>query len=410
MRQIASIACFIVLAASCGSTTTTVSPGESVTTSTNGAGTSTTTVPTTEPIEQPATIRPVEHEPEPTLDCRPDPFEFPPVDLDAVEYLNPFGLMTGSHVTPVDHQYFQNFREPERQIDVYAPSDGRVRSIQRFGTPVSENPTGVVDDYYLVIEHTCTVSSVFIHITELSAPLQQEAPEIGQYSSVDIPVEAGEKIGWFTKNVDYNVVDLDFETDGLVDPSSYQREPWKIHVPDTFDYFVPELSDQMRSMSLRTTEPRGGVFTHDIDGRLVGNWFEEGTNGYGGVNQQRYWAGHLSFAYDHIDPSMVMISIGTFVDVSRQFAVAGNAPDPASITPETGAVIYELVEWDYWVGENRWDRMSLAEGIQARPGDGVLGSVLVQLVDDRTLMMEIFPGVSRDGVSDFTTEAKHFTR
>ncbi len=343
-------------------------------------------------------------------DCRPEPFEYPPVDLDSVEYLTPFGLMTGSHVTPVDHQYFQNFKEPDLQIDVYSPADGRVVSMQHFGTPVSENPTGVVDDFRLVIEHTCTVSSIFIHITELSDRLRDEAPEIGQYSSVDISVTAGEKIGWFTKNVDYNLVDLDYVTDGLIDPSSYVREPWKIHVPDTFDYFLPEIGAQMKSLSLRTEEPRGGVFTHDIDGRMVGNWFEEGTDGYQGVDQDRYWGGHLALAYNHIDPSTLVISIGTFVDQSRQFAVLGNAPDPASISVATGPVIYELVEWDYWVGQERWDRMTWAEGIEAVPADSVHGSVLLQLLDDRTLLMETFPGVGRSGAIEFTPAAKRFTR
>jgi len=343
-------------------------------------------------------------------DCVPEPFEFPPVDLDAVEYLTPFGLMTGSHVTPVDHQYFQNFKEPDRLIEVFAPGDGRVISMQHFGTPVAEDATGLVDDYRLVIEHTCTVSSIFIHIAELNATLAAQAPDIGQYSSVDIPVTAGETIGWFTANVDYNLVDLEFVTDGLIDLSSYESEPWKAHVPETFRYFVPAIGKQMEALSLRTIEPRGGVFTHDIDGLLVGNWFEEGTNGYQGAGERRYWAGHLSFAYNHIDPSMVWISIGTFVDQSQQFAVVGNSPDPASVSVETGPVVYELVGWDYWVGANRWDRVSLAQGINALPSTDRAGSVLVQLLDDRTLMMETFPGISRSEVDGFTSEARTFTR
>ena len=116
-------------------------------------------------------------------------FEHPPVDLDAVEALVPFGLMTGSHVTPVDHQYFQNFLEPEREIDVFSPGAGRVVSLQHFGTPVSENPKGVVDDFRLVIEHTCTISSIFIHIDELIPRLADHDPGIGNYASIDVPVD-----------------------------------------------------------------------------------------------------------------------------------------------------------------------------------------------------------------------------
>ena len=401
MGRLTPIACFVLAVAGCGSPGPTVAATQPVTTSSLVA---------TRSPQEPTTTVPVENQDEAAPDCRPEPFEYAPVDLDAIEYLVPFGLMTDSHVTPVDHQYFQNYKEPERRIEVYAPADGRVVSMQHFGAPVAEDPSGIVDDYRLVIEHTCTVSSIFIHIDELDARLEAEAPEIGRYSPVDIPVAAGDAIGWFTANVDYNLVDLGFVTDGLVDQSSYEAEPWKPHVPDTFDYFVPEIRARMEPLSLRRVEPRGGVFTHDIEGRLVGNWFEEGTDGYGGVDPDRYWAGHLAFAYNHIDPSMLMISVGTFVDRSRQFAVAGNTPDPATVTEASGPVAYDLTGWDYWVGDDRWDRISFADDIRALPSPGVVGSVLVQLVDDRTLIMETFPDVTRSEISGFTSEARRFTR
>ncbi|MGD2051713.1 MAG: hypothetical protein PVI35_04475, partial [Acidimicrobiia bacterium] len=223
-------------------------------------------------------------------------FSHAPVDLDAVEYLTPFGLMTDSHVTPVDHQYFQNFAEPDREIAVYAPGAGTVTSIQHFGAPVTEDPQGIVDDFRIVIEHTCTVSSIFIHIGELIPRLAAFDPGVGNSASVDVPVEAGERIGTFTGNVDYNLVDLAFTTDGLIDPASYAQEPWKIHVPDTFAFFEEPIAQQMADLSLRTAAPRGGRFAYDIDGHLVGNWFQEGTNGYEGADPDRYWGGHLSFA------------------------------------------------------------------------------------------------------------------
>ena len=166
----------------------------------------------------------------------------------------------------------------------------------------------------------------------------------------------------------------------------------------------------MQSLSLRSVEPRGGVFAHDVDGRLVGSWFEEDTNGYGGADPDRYWAGHLTFAYDHIDPTTVVVSIGTFIDRSRQFAVAGNAPDPLTVTVATGPVVYELVDWDYWVDDERWDRRSFADGIRAVPSGQVVGSVLVELIDDRTLIMEVFPGVESSEVSGFTPAASRYTR
>ena len=36
-------------------------------------------------------------------------FNFAPVNLDETKVFLPLGLMIGSHVTPIDHHYFQNF-------------------------------------------------------------------------------------------------------------------------------------------------------------------------------------------------------------------------------------------------------------------------------------------------------------
>jgi hypothetical protein len=352
-----------------------------------------------------------------TSTYRPDPpcqggtiFEHPPVDLDAVEVLVPFGLMTGSHVTPVDHQYFQNFLEPDREIDVFSPGAGRVVSLQHFGTPVSENPEGVVDDFRLVIEHTCTISSIFIHIDELVPKLAVHDPGIGNHASIDVAMEAGELIGTFNENVDYNLVDLDFTLQGLVDPASYEREPWKIHVPDTFAYFTKDIRDRLEGLSLRSTEPRAGRFAYDVDGRLVGNWFREGTNGYGGVDPDRYWAGHLSFAYDYLDPSLVVVSVGTYEGRSRQFAVRGNTPDPVDVSVDTGLVVYDLVEWDYRAGDHLWDRRSFTTNIQALPGQSVVGAVAVQLIEDRQLLVEVFPDRTTAEVTGFSLDVMTYTR
>lgn len=338
-------------------------------------------------------------------------FEHPPVDLDAVEYLVPFGLMTGSHVTPVDHHYFQNFVEPEREIAVYAPGTGKVVSIQHFGVAVTENPEELVDDFRLVIEHTCTVSSIFIHIDELIPRLAVHDPGIGNQASIDVDVEAGELIGTFTANVDFNLVDLDHTVEGLINPVSYQREPWKIHVPDTLDYFTADISKRLLGLSPRTAEPRLGRFAYDIDSRLVGNWFEDGTNGYAGIGQERYWAGHLTFAYDHLDPSMIVVSIGTFEGRSSQFAVLDNGPDPAEISVDSGVVVYELVGWDYTINGERWDRFTFATDIEATPGrPPVKGVIAVQLVGQRELLVEVLPGATAADFAGFGPHAKLYTR
>jgi hypothetical protein len=347
----------------------------------------------------------------PPAECsHPILFEYPPVDLGRIEYVVPLGLMFDSHVTPVDHQYFQNFKEPERWFDVYSPGPGRVIHLQHMNQTVADGPATPVDDYRLVIEHTCGISSIFIHIGRLSPSLAAVAPGPGEHASVDVAVEGGETVGASQRNVDFSIVDLNYTTDRLLETETYRAEPWKPHTPDPFGYFTDRLRQQMEDLSLRSAQPRGGAFAYDIDGRLVGNWFQQGTNGYAGLGPPRYWATHLSVAYDHLDPDHVVISLGDFAGTSRQFGVVGNAPNPAEITTGSGLVVYELVGFDYWVGDDRWDRVGHARDIDARNSDTIEGVVLFQLVEDRILKVEAFPGLTAAQVVEFTGAALLYER
>ena len=339
-------------------------------------------------------------------------FRSAPVDLSATEVIVPLGLMSGSHVTPVDHIYFQNNSNRTLDIDVFTPAAGTVTRIERMSQTQADSGAEPIDDFRLVIEHGCLLSSIFIHVASLAPALAAVAPPLGQYTSVDVRVQAGDLIGSYRGNVDYNVVDLDVNLPGLLIPASYEREPWKIHAAPPFAYFTDEIQAQMNAKSLRAEAPFDGRFDYDIDGRLVGNWFQQGTNGYGGSDPQRYWAGHLAIAYDHLDPSHVVISIGTFDGASLQLAVRGNTPDPADVTVESGLVSYELVEYDYFVpGGQRWDRGSYAAGIEARNYDSTpRGVVLLQLIEDRLLKVETFPGKTSTKVPGFTAAALIYER
>ena len=97
-------------------------------------------------------------------DTNSSKFEYPPVDLSKIEFILPMGGMIGNHVTPIDHQYYvtPDFGWAEsRQVDVYSPADGKVTSIQHMGN-------FDYDDYRFVVEHSATLSSVYIHVDLLS--------------------------------------------------------------------------------------------------------------------------------------------------------------------------------------------------------------------------------------------------
>ena len=334
-------------------------------------------------------------------------FDYPPVNLDKTLVFLPMGLMTDSHVTPIDHHYFQNFDNTKPDIEVYSPGEGIITEIQHM--PNAKEG----EDYRLVIEHSCNVSSIYIHIYFLSEKIKNHIGE-KDYISVQIPVEAGEIIGYYEKNVDYNLVYEGVVLDGFIVPEHYSGEPWKIHVPtNTYDYFNEPVKSKLIEKSLRTAEPMSGKIDYDIDGRLSGNWFLEGTDGYsGGGNREKYWINHLAIAYDAYDPDRIVFSIAGYDERdSRQFAVKGNAPDPSVVSIEDGVIKYELVEYYYITIEgNSWDMKSLVKGIKTETRDEVLGVVLVQLTENRKLKFEILKGKTASQVNGFTNNFKIYER
>jgi hypothetical protein len=321
--------------------------------------------------------------------------------------------MIGAHVTPIDHQYyvsydFQKADEEKIDIEVYSPGEGVVTQIQHMNVAVGDPPIDV-DDFRIVIQHTSTISSIYIHIDELSEKLSVVDPGLGEYASVNVNVSAGEVIGRYRGSIDYNIVDEDVLL-SFVNPDSYKVEEWKIHCPDPFDYFNESIRNNLFEKCLRTDDPIGGRICYDVDGKLIGNWFEEGTNGYAGVDSERYWASHLSIVYDCIDPDSIIVSIGTFNGTAEQFGVRGNLPDPSTISVDDGLVIYELVDFEYVNNDTFWDRMSLVKGLRVKQGELIHGVILLQLIDNSTLKVEILPRVTADQITDFSANAVIYKR
>jgi len=340
-------------------------------------------------------------------------FDYPPFDLDKVAFILPMGGTTGGHVTPIDHQYYISYDfakddDAVVDIDVYSPGDGVVTEIQHMSVAAGDTPMAV-DDFRIIIQHTSTISSYYIHIDELSDKIAAVDPGLGEYAYVNVEVSAGEIIGRYGGSVDYNIVDDDVVLP-FVNLDSYTNEPWKLHCPDPFDYFNESIKELMYEKCVRTQDPVGGKICYDVDGKLVGTWFEEGTNGYGGVDLDRYWAGHLSIVYDSIDHDAIIVSIGTFIDTAEQFAVKTNSPDPSDVSVETGLVKYELVDFEYYSNGSIWNRNSYATDLEIKNSQDLQGVILLELIEDRKLKVETFPGKAGDEVTGFTDNFRIYER
>lgn len=330
----------------------------------------------------------------------PVTFSHAPADTDNIELIVPLGQMSSAHVTPTDHQYYYL----KAQGTAYAPAAGVITSIQAM--PGSNN-----NDYRIVLHHTCTFYTIYIHVNTLSPKILEAVGNMngGENKYPAIAVEAGEAIALVTNqfnSFDFSAHDDDEILTGFITPALYEGEPWKIHTVDPFDYFAEPLKSELLAKNPRMAEPRGGKIDYDVAGTLAGNWFAEGT-GYSG-NHENYWTTHASFVYDHYDPSTITISLGNYGGEAKQFFAKG--PDPAEVREETGIVKYELVDIDYMASGKRWDRISYAENIEGVTSNPVQGIVLVQLLGGERMKLEAFPGKTAGQVNGFTADAKVYER
>jgi len=331
----------------------------------------------------------------PPTGCRGDAVEFTysPVSVSNITDIVPMGRLSDSHVTPTDHGYINTDRSEifELVYPVYSPADGQIIDIGAFSRK---------NDFRVTIWHSCTVSTIYIHLTSIAPEITAETgnlePGANWFGSVS--VTAGQQIGTMSRSVDFSVHDTTVILPGFVTPALYYGEAWKIHTVDMFDYFGDLLRNQLRGKSLRTVSPIGGKIDYDIDGRLVGNWFLEGTGGYSG-GPGDYWLTHLAIAYDHVNPDLIRVSVpNSGIDDSavcntcfNVYAVKGNAPDPGNVTPDTGIIKYELMGRGFYSNKS-------------------LGVFLVQMLEDRRIKVEVFPSKTSSEVSGFTSVAKIYER
>ncbi len=317
-----------------------------------------------------------------------------PMKAEDYAFIEPYGLMVGGHVTPVDHQYFSPtvFNSKPDTYEVHAMGDAKIVSIEVHPTRIR-----------LVFSVSCTFFYYYDLLTSVEPNINEKA--------LPIDVKAGQLIGHIGgQTLDFAVWDTTKPLTGFINPAHYTGEAWKIYTADPLNYYTDDLKKLALSKYVRTAEPRSGKIDYDIDGKLAGNWFQVGTNGYAGASgnaQPGYWDGHLAFAPDYIDPTVQIISIGYLAPANgqgiNQFAVPSGSPDPNTIGANSGLVKFELKRGSYLKADgSRWDSMSYSSPIKlSTAGQATVGCALAQMTGDRQLKFETFMGASCASVSGF---------
>lgn len=339
-----------------------------------------------------------------------------PMDLDEVGSIMPLGLLAGAHVTPIDHLYFYPKDMQHRDAAaVYAMADGYIVDFSERTTNV-DTGTAKQGEYRIVMQHSCSFYSYFDLMTSMNTDLLQKL----QAGDRHVAIKAGQELGRVgAQSLDTAIYNLDLKLPGFVNEESYKAEPWKIHTDDFFKYFNEPIRSQMLALNPRKVEPYSGKIDYDIAGKLRGNWFEQGTNGYAGPAEfangasghdgKGYWSGHFSIAPDAIDPTKIDISFGSYQGKATQFTALSALPDPAQVGPSDGMVKYELTEYKIMGGNV--DQMHPAPTGTATGAIAVKGTVLLQVQSGGSkLRMEAFPGKTATQVTNFTNAAKIYVR
>ncbi len=361
----------------------------------------------------------------------------PPMKVEQIGSIQPYGLMIGGHVTPIDHQYYlgPDVNSLRDTYDVVAPADGYITQIQHRGqnynTPSHTKDQPSSDEYRLVFAHSCSFFTYVDLVTSIDDHIKAEWPGWDPHDNKGfkaIKVKQGEVIGHIGgQTLDFAVWDLSQKPLGFIVPSAYDGEAWKVWTAPTTKYLDPKVKDQVIAKYMRTADPIDGKIDYDQDGKLIGTWFLKGTNGYSGTDghgMPGYWAGHLSFAPNYLDPTKFIISMGNYPGQlsygnnngnpaganAQQFGVNGNTPDPTTISTSSGLVKYELVQQDLILPNGQRYGGQFATGITAVNSSVVQGVALVQLTQTRELKFEVFPGKTVDQVSGFDGSAKTYTR
>ena len=335
-----------------------------------------------------------------------------PIDMKDVSTIVPLGALAGAHVTPIDHLYFYPTDMQNRDAaPVYAMADGFIKSVQRRSVRV-DTGNAQKPEYQVIFQHNCSTITYFDLLTSLDPAIASKVDfKDGDVNGdLNIPVKAGQVVGRVgAQSLDTAVYNMDMTLKGFANPASYKSESFKLHTDDFFKYFSQADQSSMQAKNMRKFQPYSGKIDYDAPGKLIGNWFVEGTNGYlgGGQNYadsngQGYWSTHLAIVPDATVENQTDLSFGDYQGKAMQFVAAKGSPDPANVDTKAGLVKYEYVKFNI-------PGPSLTGSVPVQETT-VLGTALFQISADGKLRAEAFPGKTADQVSAFTSAAKTYVR
>jgi hypothetical protein len=340
---------------------------------------------------------------------------YAPMAVNDIGTIAPMGGYGGSHVTPIDHQYYYGVDQTAAKdaYAVYATMDGDITSLGNVSTPTGGT------NWNFTLAHSCTFMIYYNLMTSVAPEIINNVPknwrEMG--GAVKVHVKAGQLIGHVGgQSLDFQLADTTFTNPKLLYHTAYNNtEPFKINGVHPLDYFADSIKTQILPKYLRIAEPRDGNYAYDIDGEAVGTWFKVGTNGYAGGDTPTSMTnnttrGHLSLAYDSFDPRALVLSIGEYDGGSPAIFIVNDSTDWTKITPSSGVVKVQLAESSSKKADGSiWTGGPAPGGIKLVPTFNK-AAVLIQMTAKQEMKFEIFPGKTTAQINGFDSNAVMYNR
>ena len=353
--------------------------------------------------------------------CSPSSIKFskPVVPLDKMAPSIPYGMMVAGHVTPIDHAYLgitslsksKSERTESDWVSVTAPGDGTITELSTLGAP---------DTNRVTINHGCNLYSVYMVLNKPSGVLAKYVDELAAkgFVKLNVKVKAGDEFGRQRDNMlDFNVFDGTQWLPGFANPAAYlTQDAWKPYTADFLPFFTDNIRSGIEKWMQKTSSPRVGKLDHDVIGAAAGNWFLDGTFGYGGNFNSVYekatstvgggkvegkndysWS-HLAIAPHEVDTSQWIFSTGWWSDpkgdaTQALMVISSGQVTPDKLTSASGAITYQLEQISYQepAGSPARSAGSMAPwavGYKVVGGSNK-GSVTLQVNADGSLSLEI---------------------
>ncbi len=338
-----------------------------------------------------------------------------PMHIEDIGTIAPMGGYGGSHVTPIDHQYYYqaDLSKPKDSYGVYAVMDGDLTSLGSVATPSGGT------NWNVTLAHSCTFMVFYNLMTSMAPEVMAQVPSNWRTmgGAIKVPIKAGQLIGYVGgQSLDFQLADTTFVNPKLLHHTAYNNtEPFKLNTVHPLDYFADDVKVQLLTKYLRAAEPRDGNYAYDVAGQAVGSWFKVGTNGYAGGDLPTGGSGstvmgHLALAYDSFDPTALVLSTGNYENGQPGIFIVNDKTDWTKITSSSGLAKVQLAEGSLKKPDGSvWNGGYVAGGLKYVPTFNK-ATALIQLTGAEEMKFEIFPGKTVDQVTGFDDRAVMYDR